>query len=112
MNCYFCHQPCQENKKLGSPEFSSTGDTWQGWMCDRHLRPVSYVKVCDGSFYAFYYEGIYKGVSFTAEYYKLPDGDSFELRQKTKVILQFNWIPQHLTPDNIDERLPTMLVFL
>lgn len=112
MNCYFCQQPCQENKNLSS-EPSVTGDTWQGWLCDRHVRPVSYIKVSDGSFYAFYYEGMYKGVSFTAEYYKLPDGDSFELRSKVggQIILQFQWLPPFLTPDNIDQRLPTLLTF-
>jgi hypothetical protein len=109
MNCPFCQQACQPSKKeVKSPNY-------KGWTCAQHSHEVDFVSHVTGLTYAYAYAVAYQGKQLKVECYKfsedLPHANSWELWDKGKLIVKLPVIPEHITPDNIEQYLPTLITF-
>lgn len=107
INCLYCQQPCQTSTLY---QVDPNGHL-KGWKCDRHAHEIQYVAIPSAQYYAFYYTIWHKTRCLSIEAYKLPNGETWELHDGDKIIMKLNFLPEGLTPDNIDGRLPTLLVF-
>ena len=107
VNCVYCQQPCQTSTVY---QLDPNGHL-KGWRCDRHAHEIQYVAVPSAEYYAFFYTLRYREFNLSVECYKLPHGDTWELHDGDKILMKLSFIPAQLTPDNIDGRLPTLLVF-
>lgn len=105
--CDYCQQTCQESNY----HQLSKGGRLRGWKCDRHTHTVEYIAVPDAEHYAFTYSLWYRDKELSVEAYKLPQDERWELHEGEKVIFRLDYLPEGLTPDNIDRRLPTLLIF-
>lgn len=106
MRCAFCRKPCHisTHYQLGPGEL-------YGWKCERHAHPVEYIAIPDATHYAFMFTVWLDQHEYSIEAYKLPQGEQWELREGSSLIIHFDYIPSNLTPDNIDGRLKTLILF-
>jgi hypothetical protein len=103
MNCPYCQCPCTAIEDVRT--------SYPGWLCAKHPHLVQLLEVEPGC-YALTYSVSYHRRIFFVEVYKLPNNNiCWSLREGSKVAVKFDYIPPQLTPDNIDQRLPTLLVF-
>ena len=105
--CFFCQQPCQISTYY---QLDPKGRI-KGWKCDRHAHTIQYLAIPDATYYAFMFTIWLDQREYSIEAYKLPQGEQWELKQGSKTILHFDYIPPNLTPDNIDGRLKTLIIF-
>ncbi len=106
-HCHYCHQPCQVSTHY---HLDHKGQI-KGWKCDQHAHSIEYLAIPDATYYAFYFTVWLDQHEYSIEAYKLPQGEQWELREGSKTILHLNYIPPKLTPDNIDGRLKTLILF-
>ena len=107
VRCHFCQRPCQVSSYY---QLEAKGQL-KGWRCNHHAHPVEYIAIPDATYYAFMFTVWQDQHEYSVEGYKLPQGEQWELREGSSLILHFDYIPNNLTPDNIDGRLKTLIVF-
>lgn len=105
MQCPFCSSPCQPDNSI------RLSDKLQGWKCDQHAHQVRVVAVPDEVHFAYFFTCRYRDREYSIECYKLPQGEQCDFRCGSELVAHFEFIPQHLTPDSIDRRIKTLLVF-
>lgn len=107
VRCYYCQKPC----RISNYYYLEAKGQLKGWKCDNHAHPVEYIAIPDATYYAFMFTLWSEEHEYSVEGYKLPQGEQWELREGSSLILHFDYIPPNLTPDNIDGRLKTLIVF-
>jgi hypothetical protein len=109
MNCYFCQQPIVHDGP-GSD-----------YYCNQHARPVRQGNVVkEDSFLCFdcYYHGKRYAIYFwLGEPQQISHNSLFSLyvingNGDYYEVLKLQFHPKHITPDNIEKKLPTLLTFL
>jgi len=83
----------------------------KGWRCARHAHPVEYIALPDATYYAWYFTCWHRDKELSVESYKLPQGEQWELKKGSALIIHLDFLPEHITPDNIDQKIRTLLVF-
>lgn len=116
MNCYYCQEPCQLIR-------AETGIAWAQWICRRHAHAVVFDTtnntptslLCN-------YGTEHKGRGYVVQWYKDSTKEDWALSlatdtvnnvaQSDGVLIRTQFIPQRITPDTIDKKLPLLLPFL
>lgn len=113
MTCFFCQQfllPSSENAVVLHG---------QGY-CNRHLHNITYSAEPEEGWESFAFYTRFRDCAYRVECYKLKEQCSWRLEAYTaseigvwnwKLVVHLNYFPIHITPDNIDNKLPTLLVF-
>jgi hypothetical protein len=119
MNCPFCQQSCVASSYYDL--MANPSPPVSGWKCERHPYTVEILSTPDEQYYIYDFicsRGIEAGQyqEFTLEYCKFKSGDSFSLREGNRkrrgpYIIELDFIPEYITPDNIDKKLSTLLVW-
>jgi hypothetical protein len=107
VTCHFCQRPCQVSSLY---QLDPQGQL-KGWSCPHHAHEVQYIAIPDATYYALMYTCWYDNQELSVEAYKLPQGERWELHQGSEVIIQLDFLPKSLTPDSIDARIQSLLLF-
>ena len=123
MKCVFCEQKCQMTSLADDDRNKSWPDKWK---CDHHTVPVEYwtykfsfgkeqpfnIRYC---FKVIYKSGMYR------IYYQIDNGllskknpICFRVEKQfpnISLILELDFLPLNITPENILEKLPTLILF-
>ena len=98
-------------------EVAPDGLTTVVWICNNHPYATRHMST---SFYqeSYGHWARYQGKEYFIHYIRDFDGkESFQVsHQNDKMdvmveVLSLDFIPKHITPDNIDQKLPTLLIF-
>jgi hypothetical protein len=106
MNCPYCQQAMQPTT------CPNDGALLEGFICDNHPHKVSLMATPSRQFYGLDYHLRYRDMELKVEVYKFHDGmGQWTLLHGFEVIIRLDFLPKNLTPDSIDARLPTLLLF-
>jgi hypothetical protein len=106
-NCHYCGQPCQ----VSTHYQLNSNEQLRGWQCTKHRYTVEYVAVPDATYYAFYFTCWHNHREYSIEAYKLPQGEQWELKRGSETLMHLERIPANITPDSIDRRIGSLLLF-
>lgn len=107
VECYYCKQPCQFSTYY---QLNQDGQL-KGWKCDRHPYTVQYIAVPSATHFAFHFSTVYDQKEYSIEAYKLPQGEQWDLRCGSQVLIHLDKIPDHINPESIDRRIQSLLFF-
>jgi hypothetical protein len=102
MNCFYCQQEW-------------TLDTTEKYWCGNHKIPVFYdVDSRFGYLYRFFYFIDYKGRTYKIAGNVYSDKQEFVFGESLdfQPLIELNYIPTNITPDNIDQKLPMLLTWM
>lgn len=104
MICFYCNRECKKNNDL-----SATPTGWE--YCDNHPITVHFLITIDG--WAGLYRVYYKELSLAVQILKFfsEDKQIWRLKHDGKIIVEFDFLPKNLTPDNIYDKIDTLITF-
>lgn len=108
LECLFCQQACLLFKVYPKEKL-------RAWRCCNHAHEVEYIATYDAIYYVFCYTTVCRDQRFVIAGYKLPGIEQYnlfgdEIHPKAS-ILRLAFLPIHLSPDNIDQKIRTLLVW-
>lgn len=110
--CFYCQQDCTLFMRT-QDEVKMRGH------CERHLHKIYCSSDPQTGVQTSTYYITYQERSYRIKCYKLKETASWELTAyvcsdrvwQWKLIIRLDFLPAHITPDNIDKKLPTLLLF-
>lgn len=113
MKCLFCNNECVEIEPV---------DKFINHICGKHKRPIEYLVDPETlELSAWVFQTTYQGRQYTVEAYYFPWITTLEIFRSPEEeekphyddvpAVKFNYIPDNITPDNIDDKIATLLVF-
>lgn len=102
MICVYCQQECEA--------YQDVNTSFPAWNCRNHPMLVQFLEVEPEDQWACTYAVYYRDTLLYVEVYNFPRSQQWILREGSKTVIQFDYLPK-LTPDNINHRIATLIVF-